>query len=179
MKIYLDSNAWMSVINSEIAMKPLLADHQAGRFRLIVSQENLNELRSNENIKTQILERNIRAIEPLVSEAVADKIFVIGHGRLGFARLGNEKSASSFERHMFKKNVNSNNLADGVHLVNAINHRALLVSCDDALRKSSQREQHPFVCLKVWFNEYRWETSRLEVCGCKPLDASWQKFFEA
>lgn len=179
MKIYLDSNAWMSVINSEIAMKPLLAGHQAGHFRLIVSQENLNELGNNEKIKPQTLDKNIRAIEPLVPEAVADEIFVIGHGRLDFARISDEKSASSFERHMSKKKANSNNLADGVHLVNAINHRALLVSCDDALRKSSRREQHPFVCLKEFFYEYRWETSRLEVCGCKPLDVSWQKFFEA
>lgn len=169
MKIYLDSNAWISVINSEIAMKPLLADHQSGRFRLIVSQENLNELRNNKKIKPQVLDRNIRAIEPLVLEAVEDEVFVIGHSRLGFSRLGDERSGGRFERHMLGKAAHSNNHADCVHLINAINHGALFVSCDDALQKSSRREHHPVFCLKVWFFEYQWDTSRLEVCGCKPL----------
>lgn len=171
MKIYLDSNAWMSVINSEIAMKLLLADHRAGRFQLIVSQKNLNELRTNKKIKPQVLDRNVRAIEPLAPEAVEDEVFVIGHSRVGFARMGDEKSGNRFERHMLGKSASSNNLADGVHLINAINHGALFVSCDDALQKSSRREHHPVVCLKVWFFEYQWDTSRLEVCGCKPLES--------
>jgi hypothetical protein len=171
MKIYLDSNAWMSVINSEVTVKPLLSGHQTGHFRLIVSQENLNELHNNEKIKPQTLDKNIRAMEPLVSEAVADEIFVIGHGRLGFARISDQKSASSFERHMSQKKVNSNNLADGVHLVNAMNHGALLISCDLPLQKSSQREQHPFACLKVWFLDNQWDPSSLELCGCKPQKA--------
>jgi predicted nucleic acid-binding protein len=166
MKIYLDSNAWMSAINSEMTVKSLLAGHEAGHFRLIVSQENLNELRNNEKIKPQTLDKNIRAMEPLVSEAVADEIFVIGHGRLGFARISDQKSARSLERHMSQKKANSNNLADGVHLINAINHGALLISCDRALQKSSQREKHPFTCLKAWFSEHQWDASRLENCRC-------------
>jgi hypothetical protein len=171
MKVYLDTNAWISVINSENDLNLLLSGNYAEPVKLVLSQENLNELLINEKIKREVFNKNFSAIETWIPDARDDELFVIGHSLLGYTRIGDERSGDIFESHMQGKVVNPNNLADGVHLVNAVKFEALLISCDDALRKTSQDIHHPVKCLKVWFSELQWDASGLEVCGCKSLRA--------
>lgn len=169
MKAYLDTNAWVSIINSERQIDLLLNGHEAGRFELVVSQENLNELLINDKIKPEVFDKNFSAIEKLIPDARDDELFVVGQSLLGYARIGDERSGDVFTTHMQGKVVNANNLADGVHLVNAVKFEALLVSCDDAVRKTSRDLQHRVKCLKVWFSELQWDASGLEACGCDSL----------
>ncbi|MEY4617885.1 MAG: hypothetical protein RL101_71 [Actinomycetota bacterium] len=169
LKVYLDSNAWISAINSESGIDLILSGHNAGSFMLVVSQENLNELILNFKIKREVFDKNFSAIETLIPNARDDELFVLDHSLLDYARIGDERSGGIFGLHIQGKVVNDNNLADGVHLVNAVKFEAVLISCDDAVRKTSQDIQHPLKCLKAWFSELQWDASGLEICGCKSL----------
>lgn len=178
LRVYLDSNAWISVINSGNATEPVIGAHQAGIMRIMVSQENLNELITNSKIKPHARAKNLKVIQPLIPESVEDALFVIDHSRLGYAGIGDEACCVHFQDHMHKKAFTSNNLADGVHLVNALKFGALLISCDDAVQKSSIHQEYPVVCLKVWFSEYNWDFSGLEHCECVPFNSNPKAKFE-
>ncbi len=165
-KVYLDTNAWVSAINSENGIDLILAGHEAGRFKLVVSQENLNELLINDKIKREVFDKNFRAIETLIPVVRDDELFVLDHSLIGYARFGDKRSDDIFEAHMKGKAVNANNVADGIHLANAVKFEAALISCDSAVRKTTHDVEHPVKCLKIWFSECQLDVSRLENCRC-------------
>jgi predicted nucleic acid-binding protein len=166
LRIYLDSNAWISLINSESAIPHLIGGHQARSFEILVSQENLNELVLKGDIDTHTRTKNLAAIKTFISESVEDTIFVTDHSRLGLARIGEETSRAQFASHIMGKARNPNNLSDGVHLVNAMKLGAKFISCDEKVQKSGGRLNYPVICPKVWFSEQHWDSSRLEICRC-------------
>jgi predicted nucleic acid-binding protein len=166
LRIYLDSNAWISLINSESAIQHLIRGHQARSFEILVSQENLHELVLKGDIDTQTRTKNLAALKIFISGSVEDTIFVTDHSRLGLAQIGEETSRAQFELHINGKVPNSNNLSDGVHLVNAMNLGAKLISCDSQVQKSGGRLDRPVICPRAWFSEQHWDSSRLEICGC-------------
>ncbi len=166
MKIYLDSNAWISLINSESAIQHLIAGHQARSFEILVSQENLNELVIKDDIATHARAKNLAAIKTFIPGVVEDTIYVIDHSRLGLARIGDETSRGQFELHLKGKFSSANNRSDGVHLVNAINLGAKFISCDSQVQKSGVALKYPVICLRIWISDQHWDLPRLENCGC-------------
>lgn len=166
MKIYLDSNAWISLINSESAIQHLIAGHQARSFEILVSQENLNELIIKDDIDTDTRAGNLAAIKTFIPGVTEDTIFIIDHSRLGLARIGDETARSQFELHLKGKVSSANNRSDGIHLVNAISLGAKFISCDSQVQKSGLELQYPVTCLRIWISDQHWDLPRLENCGC-------------
>lgn len=140
-KYYLDTNAWVDLLRSQTNLLELIKGCQSKRFEIIFSQENNNELLENDNITDATREKDLPKLAQWLDKVQPDEIAILGLGKLGVMKLASPEKSLTYDRHIHSaKRKDRNTAADGVHLVNALSHEAILVTADVELIASAHEE---------------------------------------
>lgn len=141
MRIHLDANAWIKLFDDRELYALFLKRYLAGQMNLGLTQQIVDELTTAAEEKNpEIARNNLRQLEPFMKEVEPDGIFIIGYSRLDKAKFATEKLDSLYSVHLEHKSLNKNNVRDGIHLVNALQETANLITCDRSVIKTSQNE---------------------------------------
>ncbi len=145
-RYYLDTNARVDMLRSETALANVLTAWRTNSLDLIFSQENRNELLDNENISDLTKPRDLPQLNDLIEALTDDEVAILDHGKLGLMKLASVDNSEAYKRHLASAaTADRNTIADGVHLINAINHHAVLVTSDREVIESAEREQLPCI----------------------------------
>ncbi len=140
-RYYLDTNAWVDLLRSEAALLELITRCRSKRLEIVFSQENSNELLENDNISDATRERDLPRLVQWLDKVQPDEIAILGQGKLGMMKFASPEKSLTFDRHIYgAKKKDRNTTADGVHLINALSHQAILVTADVELIASAQGE---------------------------------------
>jgi len=139
MRIHLDANAWIKLFDDRELYSLFLDRYLAGQMNLGLTQQLVDELTiAAEEKNPEIARNNHRHLEPFLKEIEPEGIFIIGNSRLDKAKFAKEKLDCMYSVHLEHKDLNENNVRDGIHLVNALNDTANLITCDRAVIKTAK-----------------------------------------
>lgn len=162
---YLDSNAWINLGNIPLLYKSLLDKYESGQIYIITSTQVLDELVTKPGLKPTQAESNRMLLIPFLSQKAEDRLFVLGLGLLDGAILGGD-CANDLHKAYVNEKQGTNDFRDGIHLVNAVEVGAVLVTCDRKLRLSAQRLGCQYLCLGEFAAECNLDTF-YNCTGCK------------
>jgi hypothetical protein len=139
MPYQLDANAWIHIINDQAMYENLLESFQSKNIEIVVTHQIVDELSDRSRIlDVSIISRNLASIEPFMQNVEVDSIFVLGFSRLDTAKFATQDSSSLFEEHLASKENRMKHIKDAIHLVNAMDSAATLVSCDSRVRSTAK-----------------------------------------
>lgn len=137
---YLDTTAWINLLRPTGQFDAVIEAHNQEKIFLCFSQENLNELIQNDEISIKNKERDLPRLSNLVENFTPDEIAILNHGKLDNMKFASELDQMIFRDHLSSaRKKNRNSIADGVHLLNAMNCGAILVTKDKEQWESSIR----------------------------------------
>ena len=147
MRIHLDANAWINLFADSELYSQFLNRYLAGQMNLGLTQQIVDELTTAAEVDNREIARyNLEHLEPFMKEIEQDGIFIIGFSRLDKAKFATEPLDSLYSTHLERKDLNENNVRDGIHLVNALQEAANLITCDRAVIKTSKNKGISTTC---------------------------------
>lgn len=147
MPIHLDANAWIKLFADPELYSLFLNRYLASQMNLGLTQQIVDELTTAaEESNPDIARYNFEHLEPFMKEIEQDGIFIIGFSRLDKAKFATEQLETLYSVHLEGKDLNKNNVRDGIHLVNALQEDANLITYDKAIIKTSKNEGISTTC---------------------------------
>jgi hypothetical protein len=144
---YLDSNAWVNFGRYEIAYRTLANSHLSGELRVLVLQQNIDELLDELKVSPINLETNKKLLLPFLAGEIEDSIFILGTSNLDSALFASEEATSIFDEHLMGKKASLQGIRDGIHLSNSLETGSVLVSCDRQVRGTAYLRHIPILCV--------------------------------
>ena len=170
MKYSFDANAWIQIFQCPEIYGNLLAAFSAGEIEVVLHQEILWELIESPEIEEAISLRNYSLLKPFLHKLQPDGILVIGRSILGMAKIPDERLSQVFDKHLQRKGNRERALDDAIHLVNALDGKSALVSCDGQVRSTALSESVSLVCLLDFLEKNGWYREDLPHCRkCRKL----------
>ena len=147
MRIHLDANAWIKLFADSELYSQFLNRYLVGQMDLGLTQQIVDELTTAAEEKNpEIARYNLERLKPFMKKIEQDGIFIIGFSRLDKAKFATEQLDSLYSIHLERKDLNKHNVRDGIHLVNASQEAANLITCDKAVIKTSKNEGISTTC---------------------------------
>ena len=144
---YLDSNAWINLGCDKEAYQNLINLHLSKKIRVVVFQQVVEELLDTTKVSTRDLEVNKKLLSPFAREVFEDRVFVLGLSKLDTALISNAEADNTYVEHVSNKGQGVQGLRDGIHLLNAMETGAVLVSCDGQVQRTANQQQIPILCV--------------------------------
>jgi hypothetical protein len=146
----LDSNAWIALAEYRIVYNELLSLCLESKVRVRLTQQNLDELLDGNRVSPDNLINNIRILVPFANQVERDRIFAVDFSRLDSALLSTHDEANVYDRHLLGKKASKRNIRDAIHLVNALEMDAVLVSCDGQIGTTASKEDLKVICISAF-----------------------------
>ena len=150
---YLDSNAWIALGKTLFAYEALVIAHLEGRLRVRLMRQNVNELLDETRVSSENLIANRRILFPFLSQVELDRIFILDLSRLDSALISSDLASDTYVTHMTAKQESIPNRRDAIHIVNAMESGAVLVTCDSQVWKTALRVDVSIRCVAQFINE--------------------------
>lgn len=146
----LDSNAWIALARHQGGYNGLLSSYVEGKVKVRLTQQNIDELLDVSRVSPDNVITNKRIILAFANRVERDRILSLDFSRLDSAILATQDEAEVYERHLLGKKATKRNIRDAIHLVNAREMDAVLVSCDAQLRTTAHTEDLIVMCISAF-----------------------------
>jgi hypothetical protein len=144
---HLDANAWIKVFSDSELYLLFRGKFLEGTLNVGLTQQVVDELTTALDQERPALARsNLLHLKPFMKEVGSDGIIILGYSKFDKAKFATEPIGALYANHLERKQLKKNNIRDGIHLVNAFDAKATLVTCDSAVIKTAQKEGVPTVC---------------------------------